>query len=74
MNYFCWFCADVAKKNSIYKPQHFDKINTAKHWHPKSIQCNTEGKVSLMWGTDSHIPKKEIDSGIQSGRVGHLRK
>lgn len=31
MNYFCWFCADVAKKNSIYKPQHFDKINTAKH-------------------------------------------
>lgn len=31
MDWFYLFCADVAEIKSAYKPQHFDKINTAKH-------------------------------------------
>ena len=58
MNLFYWFYADIAKTKSTYKPQHFDKINTAKRWHPKSAQCNIEGKVSLIWDTYTHTPKE----------------
>lgn len=30
MNLFYLFCAGTAEIQSAYKPQHFDKINTAK--------------------------------------------